>query len=287
MHQHKRRPNSAAILSSCEFLRVHTKIEHQIKKLLNTPTGKNKLCKKGRQQLKECESNKLYAINFRARIVLATALHSQLSALFKRYLDRQYYFHTLSPKRYAFPLSKAILFDFCVVERWARKVLGTLDYIACIEAGLYTNCGVEAMQVEPTVSIHVHAIVWVANANVVPAIVDRVNAKELSLYEGSEPAHKHHFSRETVLKRVYYSLKFPCKDYRLLRKTGFFTPKKRNIRPGDAVKMARVLTNRTMKELTFASGKGESILRRATSNAVRRIKAEDDKLQKRLLALYS
>lgn len=65
--------------------------------------------------------------------------------------------------------------------------------------------------------------------------------------------------------------------------TGKFRQRKREIRPGNAVRMVKVMGSRTMPELAFGGGNGVALLERV-EGAVRRMLEKEDRDTKRRLA---
>ncbi|TIL33919.1 hypothetical protein [Mesorhizobium sp.] len=130
-------------------------------------------------------------------------------------------------------------------------------------------------------------------------MVDKVTKRYPSLLPGVPAGDARRFSASEILGRVWYSFKAPCSEHNVYRKkkqeidwengeistafTGKFRQRKREIRPGNAVRMVKVMGSRTMPELAFGGGNGVALLERV-EGAVRRMLEKEDRDTKRRLA---
>ncbi|ESY55578.1 hypothetical protein X744_19185 [Mesorhizobium sp. LNJC372A00] len=291
------------VLMKRVFINAHEKIEKAITKKLHTPLGAQLLTIALRDALLEREAKHLYAINKRSRIAFAKSVHRSLKGLInKQGKTAKYHFVTLTPLKFAVPISQASAMDVGRIIRWARRHLGKCHFIACVEAAIYPNLAKAGLARETTVSWHVHAIVWGCKRDAVRHLVNKVTKQYPSLLPGAPSGHAEAFSAKDILGRVWYSFKAPCSEhnvYPMKREdvdrqtgevftvaTGRFKQRKREIRPGHAVRMVEVMGTRTIPELAFGGGKGAALLERATKVAKRTLKKGDEETRCRLTRLF-
>lgn len=291
------------ILTQRVFIKTHEKIDKAITKKLFTPLGEQLLTMELRDALLEREAKRLYAINKRSRIAFAKSIHHILKRLVnKKAKTAAYHFVTLTPRTFAVPISQAPAMDVGRIIRWAKRYLGKCHFIACVEAAIYPNLAKAGLAREITVSWHVHAIVWGRKRDAVKDLVNNVTKRCPSLLPGVPAGHAEVFSASEILGRVWYSFKAPCSEhnvYPMKREdvdwktgeiftlpTGRFRQKKRELRPGHAVRMVEGMGTRTIPELAFGGGNGIALLGRAEKVARRMLEKEDKETMRRLSRLF-
>ncbi|MBZ9864208.1 hypothetical protein LB515_02355 [Mesorhizobium sp. CA15] len=291
------------ILTERVFIKTHDKIDEAITKKLLTPRGKELLNLDLRDAMLEREAKQLYAINKRSRIAFAKSMHRTFKRLIHRKAKKAaYHFVTLAPAKFAIPISQASDMDVARIVKWARRHLRKCHFIACVEAAIYPNLAKAGIAREIMVSWHVHAIVWGAKREAVKERVDKVTNRCPSLLPGVPAGHVATFTADEILGRVWYSLKAPCSENNVYPRktehfdwktgeiitvpTGWFEQKKREIRPGNAVRMVGVMGTRTIPDLVFAGGKGTALLEWAEKAARRKLEKEDRETETRLARLF-
>ncbi|TPJ77139.1 hypothetical protein [Mesorhizobium sp. B2-6-2] len=291
------------ILTKSVFIKTHDKIDEVIAKKLLTPLGEELLNIDLRDALLEREAKCLYAINKRSRIAFAKSVYRT----FKRIINNKgkkatYHFVTLAPARFAVPISQASAMDVARIIKWTRRHLGKCHFVACVEAAIYPNLAKAGIAREIVVSWHVHAIVWGVKREAVKERVDRVTKRCPSLLPGVPAGHVATFTADEILGRVWYALKAPCSEHNVYPMktedvngetgeiftvaTGRFRQKKREIRPGNAVRMVGIMGTRTIPDLAFGGVKGAAFLERAEKAARRTLEKQDREAALRLDRLF-
>ncbi|MER8649869.1 hypothetical protein [Mesorhizobium sp. M0586] len=291
------------MLTKRVFIKTHDKIDEAITKKLLTPRGEELLNIDLRDAMLERAAKQLYAINKRSRIAFAKSMQRT----FKRTVNNKskkaaYHFVTLAPARFAVPISQASAMDVARIIKWARRHLGKCHFIACVEAAVYPNLAKAGIAREIVVSWHIHAILWGVESEAVKERVDRVTKRCPSLLPGVPAGHVATFTADEILGRVWYALKAPCSEHNVYPMktldvdgetgeiftvaTGRFRQKKREIRPGNAVRMVGVMGARTIPDLAFAGGKGAALLERAEKAARRTLEKQDRETALRLDRLF-
>ena len=194
---------------------------------------------------------------------------------------------TLIPNRYAVPLSEAAEFDPTSLMAWTRQELRGFDFIAMVEPGFYGNVG-RYMKGRPDhmVSWHVHALVWGADQDLLQDRMACINRRHNALLPGVDVALALEDQRDTWEARLRYLLKGVLWEYRIwpmkeegvdqdgrkeVRLTGRFRQRDRPIRPGNAVRMVRVMEGRTLDKLLFGSPSAKNLLSRIKRDMFKRI----------------
>jgi hypothetical protein len=241
-----------------------------LKRFATTPRGRNLVSDALLARIRDDQARSLKATNARSRIAIARAATEELGALIDKGRLPPASFVTLSSKRFAVPIGDAGTFDVPTLIGWTAPWLEKLNHLTVVEAALYTKVPGWSGQV---VSWHTHSIVWGASDWIVSSVVDGFNDQEEALVRGRTPAHVRALASEkTVSNRVIYMLKAPMKDYRVYpiaetvvdhlggeiiqRETGTDQQRKRDLRPGDLVKIYDVLGDRHIPSLMFGGGKG-------------------------------
>jgi len=254
--------------------------------------------------LKERSAMSLYATNTRARIAFAGAAAREIARLAGRKSAEggtEFWFLTFAPIQYAVPMPEAAAFDHEAAKTWAREILGDLDYVAVLEAAYYSNFNPVPATKGPCLSWHFHVLTWGATKSEIDGLVAEINSRYRALLPGAGAAHWRQLSPLQTIGSTLYMLKAPMSEYRVYplkieemdsetgefikRSSGGFNQKKRPLRPGDALKLCRILGSRTLPMLTFSHGDGDRILRTITDRAQRLIAKQDDAHRRRMARL--
>src|SRR3954466_1674520 len=168
---------------------------------------------------------------------------------------------TLIPNQFVVPEDAAASFDPKRLQAWARQELRGLSFISMVEPALYTNVGDIMAGVRRVVSWHVHAIAWGVIEARLAAIKDGINNRYEALLPGVDVAKFELVANDDVVGKALYMLKAPQSEYRVYPKrtekidretgeittptTGRFKQRKRPLRPGDMVRMCKVLADKS------------------------------------------
>jgi hypothetical protein len=236
-------------------------------------------------RIRDDQAKSLKATNARARIAVARASVEELSALIAKGRMPPAYFASLASKRFAVPLEEAAAFDVQQMIDWMSPWLDRFHHLTIVEAALYTKLPGWSGAV---VSWHTHSIIWGTGDWVMQTITDGFCHQEEPLVRGRTPGHFRRLaSSKTVENRALYMLKPPLKDYRVYplieefadhltgevieRETGIDQQRKRDLRPGDLVKIYDVLADRHIPSLMFGGGKGAKLRDRIVARALAQV----------------
>jgi len=238
----------------------------------------------------------LYATNVPARIEFAQAAWEVLHEFAQASGVKDYWFVTLAPKKFAMPIERAARFDHRELQRWTEKVLRGHSFFAVVEAAYYGNHAIGGRS--KTISWHTHALVWNSSTVRLQNIVNRVNKQYPAHLPGGLAADVRAGKLRGAAGSLCYMLKGCLFEYRMWKQDGgyisphtgeIFEPrirqKKRPIRPGDAVKIARVMGDRTIPELTFGMGSGHGLWQRIVERARQRLEAMHEEHEEKLRSL--
>jgi hypothetical protein len=229
----------------------------------------------------------LKATNCTARIKYAASAYAGFRTRFGNLQPGRHAFVTLTPKEYAVPLSEAPYCDWSQLQEWARAELKGLHYVGIVEAALYTNL---PMTNEPTVSWHVHAIVWGKDYSRIQATVNKIAAENEAILPDKKAAHCRSLKTlKDVCGKSLYMLSAPLKDYRVWTKRPRkgeairYEQDKRELRRGDALRVYRVLAGVSIDQLLFWGGsEGTSLAEKITRDARRRLQKFDERRRARI-----
>ncbi|MER9836128.1 hypothetical protein NKJ28_14255 [Mesorhizobium sp. M0145] len=290
------------ILSLAAFRSVHRQFETMLRDFSTTARGRKAFDADTLQRMERRKGMSLFAVNVRSRIQLAWAADREFAKLVSRRRDEEFYFVTLSPKEFAIPIEMAPSFDHKSLRMWAKEQLRGLNYVGMIEAAYYSNYNPIPGRRSAMVSWHVHAIVWGCSARRITAVVERVNAVCEPLIPCRAAAHARGMAGDTAAKRIFYMLKIAINNYRVYAKkgdvvdqltgevtvgnTGEMVTRKSRLRPGQAVKMAVVMGNRTLPVLMFSAGEGAVVWIRARALTRSKIRHADEIFRRKIDSLF-
>ncbi len=287
-------------LKITDFTEIHAELDHKLRTHMISGRGKHLFDDALKERLQDRSAHQLPAVNARARIKFATGmLASFLTAVDEKH--QKFRFVTFSPRDFAVPLSQAADFDHELVRDWAMHRLAGYHFVGMVEAAFYTNANAIPGVVEPMVSWHAHAVVWGDRLHVLDARCEALNLKFAALLPGKTAARSDVRTRKTAKERMIYMSKGPVQDYRVFAKkrevvdpeTGEikavasreFGQKEWMLKPGNAVKIFKVMGDRTIPDLAFSGGDGDAVLARAIEHAKQRIRRQDEEHRRHLEGL--
>lgn len=273
-----------------EFEHIHRKKEAQLKNYLTTKRGRLPENQNLVRELLESSALSHYATNFTARIGFTKAATKIIKNKWKREKEnktqQEYGFMTLTPRFSALPLSEAGLYDWSALQQWATQHLNGLNYIGIVEAAFFSNIAINGTK-EPTVSWHLHIIIWGAERTKIKKIIQKINSTEEALIEDKRAAHYRPIKGlKDLACTTRYIFKNILNDYRVWAKK---QPKKdgkkdwdqakSDIKSGNAIKIYRLFNGITIDALCFHGGDGEKLIKRISTRSVRKIKIAEEKRQ--------
>ncbi|WP_247997295.1 hypothetical protein [Brucella tritici] len=279
--------------TQASFERKHREYDKKIKEYLTTKRGRKPENQHFVIELQERSALSHYATNCTARIEFARSAVRKLIAMWSSDKEnenvRDYAFLTLTPQFSAFPLSVAGTYDWSQLQSWANKKLKGLNFLGIVEAAFFSNKSIGSKK-EPTVSWHLHVIVWGAKREKLRSIVRQINAEETALIEDKKPAHFRMIKgRKDLACTTRYMLKSVQSDYRVFTRKGRkkdgtkdWDQKKGVIKPGNAIKMHCLFRGATIEDLCIFGGEGGRLFRLVTKRTDRRIQAIETERQRKI-----
>lgn len=190
--------------------------------------------------------------------------------------DAPVFWVTLIASKFTTPRDAAGDFDPRRLMAWTRAVLGPCSFVGVVEAAFYSNVRLIRKRMQRVVSWHVHLLVWDISTAELKAARDQLNRRYQTLVPGVAAAHFAAITPAQVTAKACYMLKAPFTDYSVYPRrrervdaetgevtkvpTGRFSQQKREMRPGDMVRVCRIFAGRTIDQLTFAAGEGRAVL---------------------------
>jgi len=200
---------------------------------------------------------------------------------------------TLIAKRFTDPLDRAGDFDPYELQRWARARLPRCSFVGMVEAAFYSNVGLVLHGMQKAVSWHVHMLVWGVTEQRMTELRDGINRRVSTMVPGVKAAHFRELTPDEVEGQALYMLKAPVNEYRIyaMKKTvadpdtgeittpttGRFWTKKYQLGPGDLVRMANIMTGKTLDTVAFAAGQGCPLLKAINFEALTAYRAAEDR----------
>ncbi|CAM5775562.1 hypothetical protein LMIY3S_05086 [Labrys miyagiensis] len=222
----------------------------------------------------------LYANNAKARVAVATAA-LDVAGDIRKLIGKwgQAHWVTIAIDKHAMSVDEAAQFNITSLQSFTRQMLKGFNFLGIVEAGLYGNYRIDPTDKgRKTVSWHTHAIAWGVSEKEMETRKAEINARYQSLIRGPTPAHSEPIRPRSVRTKLIYMLKGQRKEYRIIRKkgdvidpetgeiteeyTGEFDQRTQNLRPGDRVRMCRVLARKCIDQMLFAGGaEGREVLK--------------------------
>jgi hypothetical protein len=233
----------------------------------------------------DLQCDHLLANNVQSRIRLAEIAWRHIG-LHPASVEGPVFMVTLTPGQYALPEAEGPTFDVRKIKAWTRQVLAGFEFIGMVEAGFFPEFPAKT---KPTVSWHVHLLVWGATYQRLNQILREVRREYPSFVPGVPSAHTLRLtSVEQIQLRVLYMLKAPQKRYRVYFKdeevlnemTGEITRGKGKItkdwlRTGERVRMCRVMAGRLLDDLLFGQGAGTQLRGEIVEEALAAFRAQE------------
>jgi hypothetical protein len=223
----------------------------------------------------------LYANNPTARVRFARVFLSGVMDHLKSRsggdrLKGAVYLVTFALERFCCPLKEAERYDLRPLQAWVRQAVEGLSYLGMTEAAFYSNKSLPGQEKEPTVSWHVHLLVWGVSRPTLKTLVDGVSAKHPSLIPGLPSGHYRLIKPKDLASKTLYMLKSP-QEYRVwpvkeevidpetgeitVHVTDRYRQKSRDLRPKDRVRMCAALQDRYLDWMMLGGGAGKDLLR--------------------------
>jgi hypothetical protein len=226
-------------------------------------------------ELRPEAEDEMYAANPLSRIAFAKLVLKQVKN-HPQGPKGGFFFVTLTPERYAFPLHRAWDINLDSLMAFARQALRGINFVGMVDAALYKKWGRRGPATRDWVVWHVHLIVWGATRDRVEAALQHTRKTNKTVVPGRHAVWVQHFRAHLLEAKLLYSLKKPQKEYNVSRElpdneidweTGEVTPvgfrqQKRPLRTGDRVRMCQVLLGKRLPELFFGNKVGTDIARR-------------------------
>lgn len=250
------------------------------------------------ERLKTRDARSLYATNARARIECAKASDRAFHKLVRKQGHGGFFFVTLTPRQFAVRASEAANFDHESVKNWVKNEFQDFSYLGMVDAALYTNINVVPGYRDEMVSWHIHLIGWGCTERRIRAVEARIESSNDALIPGRVVAKIRRWRVTGAAGRLVYLFKGIVSEYRVFEKkqelvdpstgeifpvrTGAFQQRKRDLRPGSAVKMMKIIGERTIPMLSISGGEGDAVLQRALKRALAVIAQEDQEFARKV-----
>lgn len=169
------------------------------------------------------------------------------------------------------------------IKRKLRSGLKGLSYVGMIEPGYYTNIYESKDKVNNIVSWHGHFIVW----GISDSDLARHLKKAKRLFTPIMPCrcavHKKQIEPEQFGYKLWYINKSPRKEYSIGKRkeldepTGdlIFQQNKRDLRPGNRIKLFNLMCQIYLDQLAMAGGVGSELLRKIKYEALREYRTKN------------
>jgi hypothetical protein len=229
------------------------------------------------EELEKKSAIAMYANNRTARVRFARIVRFCLQQLMKRQDGEPFSWITFAPGQFTMTESAAIDFDIKPLQAWVRQNMNGLNFIGMVEAARYNHRKILGHRMA-TISWHVHVLCWgnARDGRQVEEICEKVRRRWPSVWKNMPSAHSTLVSKQKVIGKALYMLKSPQDEYRAFvsrsakvnlasgryerTPEGRLIQKSRALRPGDRIRMCRVLANRQLPSLLFAGGPEGKIL---------------------------
>jgi hypothetical protein len=237
----------------------------------------------------------LNATNSYSRLAFGRATSDALDEYAKIHTGENCHFLTLTPAMFGMPLSSAAHFDVDQIRNWVEDILGSMNYFGMVDLGYFSNFSLPGFPKEPSVSWHTHLDVFDQPNETIMALVHNLNLRTASHIPGHRAADVLLLRPREIKGRGFYMAKAPRSEYRVIaQSTEVSDPltgevnraldiKKRALRKGDAVKLCKVLGDRTLPQLVLAGGSVETlpnvIEKQAKSMLAREIREHEQTLR--------
>jgi len=239
-------------------------------------------------QLSPRETKYSYANNFGSRIRFTQDLLNEVERYVAEYKVKDIRFVTLTPAVFATTEGDATEFDVEAIKSWVRDHLPGHDYFGIVEAAYYPAWPDGRV----TISWHVHLFAFEMTYRRFLEQKAAINASHHSLVPGVEAAVSESVAISNFTYKVRYMLKYPTYRYRPSQitvkappsseratriPTGRYYLNKDDLRPGELVRMCRILAHLGLDDLLFAAGSGEAIIAPVVHRATAAIRYDEDR----------
>ncbi|MCA2370384.1 hypothetical protein ATU3B_01995 [Agrobacterium genomosp. 3 str. CIP 111-78] len=288
--------------TNSDFVKTHRDLNDKLHGFCLTKRGRETFTAAMRDHLSQSSAMSLKAINFYARIAFSEAFTAVFEAHCATNDVREVFFVTLVQQEQAFPLGEAAAFDITGCKTSMADLLSDLDFIGVVE-GAYYYTAPFAQRKEPQISWHSHALVWGVSGREIAERVRASNERMIAFVPGYKAAHVRRISPATALSYCRYMTKNIVKEYTaypkkretidgatgeiIVQPSGKWRNRKREIRPSGFLRAFPAFENKTLKQVTFAGGKGNPLRRGIFKRTIALLSAEaaarDARIRCRLL----
>lgn len=289
-------------ITNSDFVKTHRDLNDKLHKFSLTKKGRETFTLAMRDHLSQSSAMSLKAINFYARIAFSEAFTAGFEDHCATNDVKEVFFVTVVQQGQAFPVREATEFDITGCKNSMTDLLNDLDFIGVVE-GAYYYTAPFAQRKEPQVSWHSHALVWGVSRREIAERVRAANERMIAFVPGYKAAHVRRISPATALSYCRYMTKNIVKEYTAYPKkretidgatgeiiaqpSGKWRNRKREIRHSGFLRAFPVFENKTLKQVTFAGGKGKPLRKQIFKQTVALLRAEaaakDDRIRRRLL----
>ena len=133
-----------------------------------------------------------------------------------------------------------------------------IDCIAIVEPAMYVYCQ-RHFSVAPIYHYHAHGIVWNTSKRDLRTLCDDIRGRCKPFLSHATSAHCAKIRKRDLLQMLWYISKYPYKQHQLYRTNTFKGP----MNGVNAVRIYEELRHTTLRDLSFARGRGVSVLKKA------------------------
>ncbi|MBX3581660.1 MAG: hypothetical protein KF810_07195 [Rhizobiaceae bacterium] len=268
------------------FNTLHQYVDGGIRRLSATRRRRDKLSSQAVACLKRANQPWLPASNMTARIVFAEEIIKAVSRSTAYRREVPYFAVTLVPFTKLVQLDGGEPLEVSQVKTAVLRTLAGLNYIGAIDLAPYRQFPTARDTTENIICVHAHVLVWGCDEIKMRRIVSRFNRETEPILNDFRPGDCRPRSDTQPKEWIRYTLKFPVKEYQLVRKleddtlgdgwteTSRWKQLKKLIRPGTAALLANKLARFTIPDILLSGGDGCQIASEAVRNARQRLKRD-------------
>lgn len=263
----------------------------EFREAFNRSRNKRSISRSDYRALKDRNQEDTHAANLFSRKLFSRAICDELQLKFcseTNSLDhnQDVFFVTLLDIRCATDVSPTMP-DLEQFKAIMRRGLRGLSYVGMMDVAYYANLAAGTrLNGKRCLFWHVHALVWGVTEREMKKHIRRLNrsGQYLAIIDGLKGALSKKVRQGTLPFVAGYILKSPANAYRVWRKDRFdddgnplinadgeilakFRQRKGHLRPGERVRLFKILRQVPLTDLAISGGEGKLILARAKRNA--------------------
>lgn len=162
------------------------------------------------------------------------------------------------------------------IKRKLGSGLKGLSYIGMIEPGYYTNIYQSEEKQKNVVSWHGHFLAWGVSRKQLNRHLDKIKSRFTPIMPDLCAVHKKRIPPDQFGYKLWYIIKSPRREYSIGRRlnsdgrTGKsrFKQNSRDIRPGNRVKLFKIMRDMYLDQLAMAGGEGRNLLQQIKYEAL-------------------